>query len=933
MKKRFLSFLLVLCIFASLCLFASCGNQEMPEIIQGEKGEQGVQGPQGEKGEQGVQGPQGEKGEQGIQGPQGEKGENGKDAVAPQIRINDETKEWEISEDSGLTWTTTGVKAVGTVEPSIPHTHSFGEWEETYTATCTEYGIKQRFCSCEAGQVEIIDALGHSYRSTVVLPTQSDFGYTEHKCSVCQSTYTDSYVDKVSTPLNDIMIYYEDFNALNSSASSVELFRALGWKNLYKNGNTLPTGSDYSTSKVGAESVSNISLSAKNGELIISNSSGRSFLQILPTEYMEIAAMGDYSVQVDMTFKSASGSSWASIAPRYQSNGVYNATTNGAANAGFYSNYASWQLSPSGAGAHIAQGSGNRLTCANQTAISANNTTVANGWWCSRVAGYTDITNASNASALIGRKVTVLIQVVKYNSFYNHTVSDAELGITSGMSAQSLNQAKEEALGFGYHIWVIDENGQKVLVSRYNPDSYESSASDLRLCNANNWENWFGDALAFAIDGNSSVAIDNVAVWTGLGDMPESTSTADYEKLLKKEIPPITKDPFESGIVVTKNGEAKLYVVLPETPDRNVLYAKDKFNLFIKEKTGLLLPYGTQSGNAYELLIGDTGRAESIELKKTLSNNQFAIKRDENKIIVVATNDVFLYDAIVYLINNYFIDGADCIANSTKIVITGDINCKMSGNTSSLRYLFTKSDRLTSTHTAITTMPIPETNFKTNQGGCSDGKYYYQSFIYLNSADESQNTTIIVKYDLATGLEVRRSGKILTGHTNDMTYNSRTNQIIIANNKPDYNIVTIIDAATLKIIKTEKLPCPIYGITYDAERDIYFIGCSNSKNLRALNSNFEVLDQNVYVTDQNTSGFMTQGIGSDDVFVYCTYYTSPGNAIEVFDWYGNYIGTIETGISGTLDGYALEGESIDVDDQGRILLIAGKRIWHIAPTI
>ena len=78
---------------------------------------------------------------------------------------------------------------------------------------------------------------------------------------------------------------------------------------------------------------------------------------------------------------------------------------------------------------------------------------------------------------------------------------------------------------------------------------------------------------------------------------------------------------------------------------------------------------------------------------------------------------------------------------------------------------------------------------------------------------------------------------------------------------------------------------------------------------------------------------MTQGIGSDDVFVYCTYYTSPGNAIEVFDWYGNYIGTIETGISGTLDGYALEGESIDVDDQGRILLIAGKRIWHIAPTI
>jgi hypothetical protein len=415
--------------------------------------------------------------------------------------------------------------------------------------------------------------------------------------------------------------------------------------------------------------------------------------------------------------------------------------------------------------------------------------------------------------------------------------------------------------------------------------------------------------------------------------MPGDKSTAEYEKLSKKEIDLIPVDPFESGLVVTKNEEAKLYIVLPENANRNVLYAKDKFNLFIKEKTGLILPSGTQSGNAYELLIGDTGRTESIELKKALSSNQFAIKRDGNKIIVVATNDAFLYDAIEYLIDNYFNNGADCIANSTKIVIVGDINCKMNGDTASLRYLFTKSDRLTSTHTAITTMPLPEANYKTNQGGCSDGKYYYQSFIYLNSADESQNSTIIVKYDLSTGLEVRRSGKILTGHTNDMAYNSRTNQIIIANNKPDYNIVTIIDAATLKIIRTEKVPCPIYGITYDAERDIYFIGCSNSKNLRALNSNFEVIDQNIYSTDQNSSGCMTQGLGSDDVFVYCTYYTNPGNIIEVFDWYGNYVGTIETGISGTLDGYALEGESIDVDEQGRILLIAGKRIWHVKPVI
>ena len=974
MKRRFLAFFLILTIFTATCSLASCSKPVTPEIIQGEKGDkgdkgdqgiqgpqgekgdkgdqgdQGIQGPQGEKGDkgdqgvQGVQGPQGEKGDkgdqgdQGVQGPQGEKGDKGDDAIAPQLRINSVTNEWEISQNNGTTWTSTGVKATGAVT-EIPHTHSYGEWEEIQKATCSEYGLKKRSCSCDANQMEIVDITAHSYSSTVIAPTHSNIGYTEYKCSACNDTYKDNYVDKIPTPRDGVMVYYEDFNALKAGASSIELFKTLGWKNLYKNGTKLPTGSDYSTSKVGAESISNITLSANNGELIISNTasdpSKPSFLQILSTEYMDIAKDGNYSVKLDMTFKSASGNAWASIAPRYQSKGTFN-TTGGAANSGFYSNYTSWKLSPSGAGTHYAQSPYNGLSCANQTAISASNTTAANGFWCTRVAGYTDITSTGNASALIGRKVTVLIQVVKANSFYEHTVTDAELGITSGMNAESLKNAKEETLGFGYHIWVIDENGQKVLVSRYNPESYDGTDSDLKLCNENNWENWFGNALAFAIEGTASVAIDNVAVWTGLDDMPTDKSTAEYERLLKKEIAPIPEDQFENGLVITKNGEAKLYIVIPEDPDRNVLYAKDKFSLFINNKTGITLPCGTQFGNAYELLIGDTGRPESIALKNTISGNQFAIKRDDNKIIIVATEDVFLYDAIEYLIENYLYNSADCIANNSKIVITGDINCKMSGDTASLRYLFTKSDRLSSTAEAVTTMPLPETNYITNQGGCSDGKYYYQSFLTLDSTNERNNSTIIVKYDLSTGLEVRRSGKISTGHTNDLAYNSRTNQIIIANNAPDYNIITIMDASTLKIIETREVPCPIYGITYDYERDIYFIGCSNSKNLRALNSNFEILDQNVYVTDQNADGsFMTQGIGSDDVFVYCTYFIkdTKDNAIEVFDWYGNYICTIDTPIEGTLDSYTLEGESIDVDDQGRILVIAGKRIWHVSPTL
>ena len=44
---------------------------------------------------------------------------NGADGVAPKMRINEQTGEWEISTDDGLTWTSTGVVAAGTSGDSM----------------------------------------------------------------------------------------------------------------------------------------------------------------------------------------------------------------------------------------------------------------------------------------------------------------------------------------------------------------------------------------------------------------------------------------------------------------------------------------------------------------------------------------------------------------------------------------------------------------------------------------------------------------------------------------------------------------------------------------------------------------------------------------------------------------------------------------------
>ncbi len=52
-------------------------------------------------------------GQNGTNGQNGQNGLNGQDAIAPQVRINPDTKEWEISVDGGNTWEPTGVIAEG----------------------------------------------------------------------------------------------------------------------------------------------------------------------------------------------------------------------------------------------------------------------------------------------------------------------------------------------------------------------------------------------------------------------------------------------------------------------------------------------------------------------------------------------------------------------------------------------------------------------------------------------------------------------------------------------------------------------------------------------------------------------------------------------------------------------------------------------------
>lgn len=52
---------------------------------------------------------------------------------------------------------------------SCGHEHSFGEWSVTKNATCTEDGVKTRYCDCGEKQSDVIPATGHSYIDSVCI--------------------------------------------------------------------------------------------------------------------------------------------------------------------------------------------------------------------------------------------------------------------------------------------------------------------------------------------------------------------------------------------------------------------------------------------------------------------------------------------------------------------------------------------------------------------------------------------------------------------------------------------------------------------------------------------------------------------------------------------------------------------------------------------
>lgn len=355
------------------------------------------------------------------------------------------------------------------------------------------------------------------------------------------------------------------------------------------------------------------------------------------------------------------------------------------------------------------------------------------------------------------------------------------------------------------------------------------------------------------------------------------------------------KVPKKITIPLVVNDVAKAKIVMAADADRYVWYARDRIQLSVSNITGVSL---LESGSAdFEIHIGDTGSAEATALKATLSADEYAIKMVDKKIIIVASNPVFLYEAAKYFVDNYFKSPNARVGEKEITLLTDSINVKRAGNKESMNYLLTQGSKFTLDTTAKYTLDNQkygaadaDPRIYRRQGGCFTGEVYYQVLITKN-----EELAVVARKNVKTG-EMIYSEPRLMDHANDATYDPYNNRLIVGNTKT----VWIYDADTLEFIETKTLSHSTSRISYCAERhtyvvaSYYFYDDTFTYTERYVKSKFSTLYGDLELSSQGTA--------CDDVFIYSLLIESTDvsgkyNAyLGVLDWYGNTLAFITVNI-------------------------------------
>ena len=131
--------------------------------------------------------------ENGFKGTEGEwiASLTGPSGITPHVRINEETRLWEVSYDNGATWTSLGFDSTsGQKGDAGVGIESIGIDYRGYACITLTNG--------EIIEVKIDESCEHSNISeTITYPTCEERGFTTHECMDCGMLYLNKYTEKV----------------------------------------------------------------------------------------------------------------------------------------------------------------------------------------------------------------------------------------------------------------------------------------------------------------------------------------------------------------------------------------------------------------------------------------------------------------------------------------------------------------------------------------------------------------------------------------------------------------------------------------------------------------------------------------------------------------------------------------------------------------
>lgn len=341
-----------------------------------------------------------------------------------------------------------------------------------------------------------------------------------------------------------------------------------------------------------------------------------------------------------------------------------------------------------------------------------------------------------------------------------------------------------------------------------------------------------------------------------------------------------------------KNHETRKMEKLATEVNTPIVTATAELIAALAEKTGVTIPL-TNDGvlpasgaGEYEILIGLTDREESITLQKQLKERTFAVQVSDKKIVIVGYDDNMTATAIRYCLEDYVL-GASTVG---QVIESGVFAVPASLNMVSAEEEQTPANtiHIGGEYTLTQATPIVsidrDGNYKVLQGGATDGTYLYYC---IENQSLSEHESYIYKVEIATGKIVKRSESLQLDHSNDMTYNSKLNQLVVVHNQPKTSLVSFVNVDTLEKVNTIDIGRGIFSMAYNETRDQYIVGHSGGQTFCVLDSNFEYIREYSPVPATSST---TQGMACDDNFLY--FAQSGANVVVVYDWDGYQVAII-----------------------------------------